>query len=115
MSGMRCARQLLDLEGGVTAIFAISDVMAIGAMRAVKEKNMSVPKDIAVVGFDNISFASMSDPMLTTISQPKYEIGCTAMNLLLEQIKGSIKESRHIVLEHELIVRESTIGYSISN
>ncbi|PNT92745.1 LacI family DNA-binding transcriptional regulator [Clostridium thermosuccinogenes] len=115
MSGMRCARQLLDLEGGVTAIFAISDVMAIGAMRAVKEKNMSVPKDIAVVGFDNISFASMSDPMLTTISQPKYEIGCTAMNLLLEQIKGSIKESRHIVLEHELIVRESTVGHSMNN
>lgn len=69
---------------------------------------VKVPEDISVIGFDNISFASMCEPLLTTVSQPKYELGCTAMELLLAQIKGGLKKPKYVLLEHELVVREST-------
>lgn len=109
-SGWRVAKQFILMKDRPTAIFAISDVMAIGAMRAIKENNLKVPDDIAVMGFDDISFASMCDPLLTTISQPKYDLGCTAMELLLKHIREEVKEPEGIFLEHELIVRESTIN-----
>lgn len=108
-SGSRAAFSLLALNERPTAIFAISDIMAIGVLRAAKEKRLRVPEDLAVVGFDNISFASMCDPMLTTISQPKYDLGCAAMELLLRKIQGELKEPVEIVLENELIIRESTV------
>jgi len=108
-SGLRAAKQLLSIEEKPTAIFAISDVMAIGAIRAVKEQGLKVPDDVAVMGFDNIDFASMCDPALTTVSQPKYDLGCVAMELMLRQIKEEIKEPQDVFLEHELIMRESTI------
>jgi DNA-binding LacI/PurR family transcriptional regulator len=99
----------LTMEERPTAIFAISDIMAIGAIRAIKEEGLKVPEDIAVVGFDDISFASMYDPMLTTISQPKYDLGCVAMELLIKHISGKLEEPQRIFLEHELIIRESTV------
>lgn len=108
-SGQRAAIQLLGMKDRPTAIFAISDTMAIGALRAAREKSLFVPEDLAVLGFDNISFASMCDPMLTTVSQPKYDLGCTAMDLLLREIRGELKEPMDIVLENELIIRESTM------
>ncbi len=108
-SGHRAALSLMVLAEKPTAIFAISDVMAVGVLRAAKEKGFRVPQDLAVVGFDNISFAHMCDPMLTTISQPKYDLGCAAMNLLIRKINGELKEPVEIVLENELIIRESTI------
>jgi DNA-binding LacI/PurR family transcriptional regulator len=108
-SGHRAALSLLSQKDTPTAIFAISDIMAIGVLRAAREKGLKVPEDLAVVGFDNISFSSMCDPMLTTVSQPKYDIGCTAMDLLLKTIQGELKEPVEIILENELIIRESTI------
>ncbi len=108
-SGHRSALGLLSLKERPTAIFAISDIMAIGVLRAAREKGMRVPEDVAVVGFDNISFTSMCAPMLTTVSQPKYDLGCTAMDLLLKTIRGELKDPVEIVLENELIIRESTI------
>ncbi len=108
-SGLRAANQFVSMSDRPTAIFAISDIMAIGALRAIRENNLKVPDDIAVVGFDNINFASMCNPTLTTISQPKYDMGCIAMELLLQQIRGELKEPRNILLEYEIIIRESTI------
>lgn len=108
-SGHRAGSSLMTLNERPTAIFAISDIMAIGVLRAAKEKGFKVPEDLAVVGFDNISFSYMCDPMLTTVSQPKYDLGCTAMELLLRKIQGDMKEPVEIVLENELIIRESTI------
>lgn len=108
-SGLRAAKQLLSIEKRPTAIFAISDSMAVGAIRAIKESGYKVPGDIAVAGFDNISFASMCEPPLTTISQPKYDLGCTAMEMLLKQIQGKKNEPKEILLEHELVIRQSTI------
>lgn len=111
-SGKTAAEQLLNLEKRPDAIFAISDIMAVAAIKAVREKGLRVPDDVAVMGFDNISFASMCDPMLTTISQPKYFLGCIAMELLLKQIYEGTKETRSVLLEHELIIRDSTAKHS---
>lgn len=110
-SGMRAARQLLSLEEKPTAIFAISDIMAIGAIKALKEEGFKAPEDVAVVGFDDISFASMYDPALTTVSQPKYDLGCIAMEVLLKHIEGELEDPQRIFLEHELVIRESTVKY----
>jgi LacI family repressor for deo operon, udp, cdd, tsx, nupC, and nupG len=108
-SGLRAAGRLLSLKERPTAVFCISDIMAVGAIRAARERGLRVPEDFAVVGFDDISFASMCDPMLTTIAQPKYDLGCTAMELLLRQIRGGMKEPRDLILEFELMIRESTV------
>lgn len=108
-SGFRAANKLLSMVTRPTAIFAISDLMAIGALRAIREKGLGVPEDVAVAGFDNVSFSSMSNPSLTTISQPKYDMGCLAMELLLRQIREGYKEHKGTFLEYELIIRESTI------
>jgi len=109
ISGYRMASCLLAMNERPTAIFAISDMMAIGVLKAAREKGFGIPEDLAVMGFDNISFASMCNPMLTTISQPKYDLGCTAMELLLKKIRGELKEPVNIKLENELIIRESTM------
>lgn len=108
-SGIRAANQFISMEARPTAIFAFSDIMAIGALRAIRENNLKVPEDIAVAGFDNINFSSMCNPMLTTVSQPKYDMGCIAMELLLQQIRGELKEPVDVSLENELVIRESTI------
>jgi LacI family transcriptional regulator, repressor for deo operon, udp, cdd, tsx, nupC, and nupG len=108
-SGLRAAKQMLNRIDKPTAIFSISDMMAIGALRAVKEEGLKVPYDVAVVGFDNISFSAMCDPRLTTIAQPKYDLGCAAMELLIKQIKGELKEPKDISMEYELLIRESSI------
>jgi len=108
-SGLRAANQFVSMKERPTAIFAISDIMAIGALRSIRENNLKVPEDIAVAGFDNINFASMCYPTLTTISQPKYDMGCISMELLLQQIRGELKEPKDILLEYEIIIRESTV------
>ncbi len=105
---LKAAKALLSRDDRPTAIFAISDIMAIGAIRAAKEARLRVPHDVAVAGFDNIDFASMYDPMITTIAQPRYEMGCVAMELLLKQIKGELDEPKSIMLDYNLIIREST-------
>lgn len=109
-SGYLLARKLLSLPAPPTAIFAASDEMAIGAMKAVKEARLSVPKDVAIVGFDNIHMSTVVEPALTTISQPKYVIGRTAMEMLLNLIRKVPVSRQQTVLPDELIVRESCGG-----
>jgi len=108
-SGFRAMKQLLALDPRPTAVFCVSDMMAIGAIRSAMEENLSVPDDLAVCGFDNIYFAKMFKPTLTTISQPMYDLGCTAMELLLNIIEDRDIETIHYIMEHELIIRESTV------
>ena len=86
-----------------TAVIAYNDMTAVGIMRAFAEKGLSVPKDISIVGFDDIETIAFP---LTTVNIPEYEMGMSAMELLLERIKGR-KEIRHIVLPTKLIVRGS--------
>ncbi|WP_130858995.1 LacI family DNA-binding transcriptional regulator [Gracilibacillus phocaeensis] len=112
-SGYQLMTQFLMLANPPDAIFAGNDEMALGAIKAIQSKNLSVPEDIGVVGFDNIKMASIFKPALTTIAQPAYQIGTTAMEVLVEKMEGSIPEQRHFIIEDRLIVRESSVRYEI--
>ena len=89
-------------------VFAISDVLGIGIIKALNAKKIKIPQEVAVVGFDNIDFSTVTEPSLTTISQPGYELGAESVKCLLKIIENGKNEPEKIILEHELIVREST-------
>lgn len=108
-SGFRIMKQLLSLETRPTAVFCISDLMAVGAIRSAMEEELRVPEDLAVCGFDNIYFSRMFKPTLTTVSQPMHDLGCTAMEALINIIEEKSTEPMHYFMEHELIIRESTV------
>ena len=110
-SGYNQMNKFLALEETPTAIFAANDSMAMGAIKAVKDQNMKVPEDVAVVGFDNIQFSKIFEPALTTIAQPLLEMGKRSMELLLKQIKGEPLTKKQLVLDTKLIIRDSC-GYN---
>ncbi len=89
-------------------IFAVSDVLGIGIIKALNIKNIKIPQEAAVVGFDNIDFSAVTEPSLTTISQPGYELGKEAVKYLFKVIEDDSIKPEKIILDHELIVREST-------
>ena len=99
---------MTTLLGGnsFTAVFVASDVLALGAMGAVRAAGLRIPSDISIVGFDDIPLAAYFDPPLTTVSVPAYALGKTAGNLLLAQIRGEPVPGRTL-LDTELKVRES--------
>jgi len=105
-SGFQVTRDLLAQEEPPTAIFAANDMMALGAMYAIQEAGLIIPKDIAVVGYDDRDFAAWIRPALTTVRMPAYEMGLAAARLLLEQIAGEELEDATQV-PGILIVRES--------
>jgi LacI family transcriptional regulator len=108
VGGYQGARTLLGRSPRPTAIFAANDLMAIGAMKAIREAGLRIPDDIAVIGFDNISAAELVTPQLTTIAQPQEHMGRTAAELLFSRIAGEAPETpRTVELPFELIVRES--------
>ncbi len=111
-SGYNQMLKLMAIEKTPTAIFAANDEMAMGAVKAAKELGLNVPRDIAVVGFDNISFSSIFDPALTTVAQPLFEMGQKSMKLLLQQIQGVPLLKAQYILECDFIVRESCGGKS---
>ena len=106
-SGIAAARELLTLPDRPTAIFCISDVLAMGAIRAAEELGLSVPGELSVVGFDDVEYATMMNPMLTTVSQPLYPLGKTSARMLIEQIEAGEGKGK-IFLEHKLVIRDST-------
>jgi LacI family transcriptional regulator len=89
------------------AVFAASDIMAMGAMRAIREAGLRVPEDVALVGFDDLPQAARTDPPLTTIRQPVHRLGGTAVDTLIDVIEHSNSSPRRIVLPTELVVRAS--------
>lgn len=94
------------------AIFAHHDIVAAGAMMALKEMGLRIPEDVGVVGYSNWQFSSMIDPPLSTVSQPGFSIGENAANLLLEMIDGKKLGShtpQNVVLDTELVIRKSSI------
>ncbi|OQY31093.1 MAG: hypothetical protein B6241_14855 [Spirochaetaceae bacterium 4572_59] len=104
--GYRDMKKFLSTGTDVTAVFAINDLMAIGAMKAIRGAGLKVPEDISIVGCDNIFLSEAADPPLTTIDVPKEELGRKAMELLLRMINNN--EINEIPLETELIIRDST-------
>ncbi len=106
-SGLAAMRQLLADDPGLDAVFAASDLMAHGALKALREAGRRVPADVAVVGFDDIALAQHTDPPLTTVRQPIVEIGRRMATQLLRLVAGEDIEQT-TMLATELVVREST-------
>lgn len=105
--GMKATEQLFRQgDQTVTAIFALNDKMALGAIKKLSELGLRVPDDVAVVGFDDIPQASFSIPSLTTVRQPLYEIGKRSCEALIELIHGKVERVQEVIPIH-LVVRES--------
>lgn len=105
--GYKAAKVLLERYPKMTAIFCYNDLLAMGALQRCKEMGVKVPDDCAIIGFDNISFAALVSPALTTIHVDKYEIGKQAANLLLAMLKEPNTIHPPIYVDTELIIRES--------
>jgi LacI family transcriptional regulator len=103
--GYRAMQQLLARRPD--AVFAASDMMAIGAMRALREASLRVPEDVAIVGFDDLPQSARTEPPLTTVRQPTYRLGATTVDSLLDLIEYPDSSPRRIVLPTELVVRAS--------
>jgi LacI family transcriptional regulator, repressor for deo operon, udp, cdd, tsx, nupC, and nupG len=106
-SGYNLMMKFFALENPPTAIFASSDEMAVGAIKAAKAQGLNVPKDLAVIGFDDIKLASIFEPSITTIAQPMYQIGHRAMDMLIKLINGETLEKQQYVFQDKLFIRES--------
>jgi DNA-binding LacI/PurR family transcriptional regulator len=106
--GYPYGKLLLATKRRFTALFAYNDISAIGSMRAFQEVGLQVPKDISVVGFDDIQGAAFHYPSLTTVRQPLRQMGEIAMKTLLERIEGREDYPNEIAVQPELVVREST-------
>lgn len=91
-----------------TALVCYNDIIAVGAMRALREHRLRVPEDVSVVGFDDIQAAAFQNPSLTTIRQPLRKMGQTAARILLQRIRGHEGETESASMHPELIIREST-------
>jgi DNA-binding LacI/PurR family transcriptional regulator len=99
---------LLRLLPRPTAIFAGNDMIALGALLAIREAGLICPKDISLIGFDDLDLGETTDPALSSVSQSGYQLGTTAARLLLDRIQGDTGPAKHIVLETSLNLRLST-------
>jgi len=114
--GYKAMMKILEKGEIPTAIAAFNDSLALGAMRAIKDKGLSIPRDIAVVGYDDIPMACYCDPVLTTIRQPILKMCHVASGLLLDILAGVYPRDycRKTMLEPELIIRKSCGSQMIS-
>lgn len=107
--GYGAVRALLLQRDGPTALFCTNDAIAIGAMRAIYEAGLEIPRDLSVVGFDDVPIAGLLRVALTTVAQPIQRMGAAAVELLTERIEGGASlPHRQIVLDAHLVVRQST-------
>jgi LacI family transcriptional regulator len=108
-SGYEMTRRVLDAQPQPTALFAANNFIAFGAIRALREAGMRTPEDMSIAVFDDLPPGWVFDPFLTVVSQPAYEIGKQAAELMLERLAGKAPaDPRTIVLPSELITRRST-------
>jgi LacI family transcriptional regulator len=107
--GERAMEQLLRLDKPPSAVFACNDVMAIGAMRAIRHAGLRVPSDVSIVGFDDIPLASAVSPVLTTVAQPIVELATLAAELLMSRIQNGQEDGpgQQFVLDTKLVTRDS--------
>jgi LacI family transcriptional regulator len=106
--GYPFGKKLIEKKKPFTALFAYNDISAMGAIRAFQESGFHVPRDISVVGFDDIPAASFNYPSLTTVRQPLRRMGEIGVELLMARIEGEKEWPREISVEPEIVVREST-------
>jgi DNA-binding LacI/PurR family transcriptional regulator len=105
--GAHAAQAILDRDGGVTALFAGNDKMAVGALHYLSRKGVDVPGEVSVVGFDDLRHAAFVNPTLTTVHLPLYEVGALACERMVERVHNKIDRVAEKLPTH-LIVREST-------
>jgi LacI family transcriptional regulator len=103
--GYQRTKYMLDREIDFQAVFCYNDMMAFGAMKAIKEKGYRIPEEIGVVGYDNIVFSSLITPPLTTVHLKKQELGRESVRLLLSRINGHHQKNKKIVLDVDLVIR----------
>ena len=114
-SGRFLFHKMMEMNIPPTAIFSCNDLMAFGVIRAAYERNISIPNQLALVGFDDIQLSTFATPSLSSISQPKNEIGRIAIEIIVEKIKtGSINNPK-IILPVNLMIRQSCGGSSTNN
>ncbi len=106
--GYQAARSLLEKPDPPTAIFAHSDMLAIGAARAALEMGLHVPGDLSIVGFGDIPFSEFYNPPLTTVRQPQHQMGSKAAAMLFERMKNKQLPQRQAIVEPRLIIRATT-------
>ncbi|HHU51167.1 MAG TPA: LacI family transcriptional regulator [Firmicutes bacterium] len=105
--GYTATKEVLKQTPRCTAVFAGNDTMAYGALQAIAESGLEVPRDIAVVGFDDLEFSLLTNPPLTTVRQPRMEMGKKAVSILVSILAGKAEEGVKISLTPELIIRRS--------
>ena len=109
--GREACRELLDRDTGATAIVAANDLLAIGCLRALRERDIDVPGEVSLVGFNDMPLIDLIEPPLTTVRVPQYELGREAGRMLLDLVEGRSRPrggSAVHVMAPELIVRRST-------
>jgi LacI family transcriptional regulator len=107
-SAAEAMRSLLELPDPPTAVFAMNNLATVGILKALEEAGLSVPDDVALVGFDDFELADVLHPRLTLVRQPAFDLGWRAAELLFERLLGkAAPQSRRVVLETRLVVRES--------
>jgi DNA-binding LacI/PurR family transcriptional regulator len=105
--GHQFAREVLDLPDPPTALYAGNNLLAIGAIKAIAERGLRIPEDVALASFDEMDWTTLVQPALTVVAQPTYELGRTAAALLLERIRDGARPIQTVTLKPRLIVRES--------
>ncbi len=107
-TGVSAGGELLDLRPRPSAVVCFNDKVAVGVMVAAAARGLRVPRDLSVVGFDDIDVSRATTPRLTTVRQPLQEMGRTAVTMLMRQLDGHAHEALSMELETRLVVREST-------
>ncbi|HCJ5524754.1 TPA: LacI family DNA-binding transcriptional regulator [Klebsiella pneumoniae] len=108
LSGRDAMCSLLNGNNKPDAVFTVSDILAVGALRAIQDSGLKVPEDIALIGFDGMELCNMTTPQLSTIQQPTREIGRRAVNLLIEKIENPDSPPQKTILDWSFIQRESS-------
>jgi DNA-binding LacI/PurR family transcriptional regulator len=105
--GRKAIIEFMSLKHPPTAIFSSNNLMTLGCIKEIYKRKLSIPKDIAIIGFDDSTWAEALIPPLTTVKQPGYELGVNAAELLIKRLKNGEANSIDVVLNPELVVRES--------
>jgi LacI family transcriptional regulator len=113
-SGYIQMSSLLDVQPAIRAVFVASDVITFGAMRAIRERGLSIPGDVALVGFDDVPFARYVDPPLTTVSLPAAELARISCKILFELIHKDHPTARNVLLDTHLVVRQSSGAFPMT-
>jgi DNA-binding LacI/PurR family transcriptional regulator len=111
--GRRAAREMLDAGERPTAVVVANDMMALGVMQECRARGLRIPQELSLIGFDDIAFAELTDPPLTTVCLPRRELGRRAVEALMLTIEGAERQGIELHVTTRLVVRASTAEASL--